>query len=284
MITLANAFSLHLRRFYRTWRHCRHKPIKCASRFSDALHTGPVAGGLEVRMARDFYPRQERQILFFTKRFREQIEAQPDAYGLSFEQCAQYALTQQAFADAFWVVNDPTTATRPARIVKNKARVALEDATRFLARIIRAHPGVTTEMRISLGLSEADVGDGGAPLGAPKEEPVVVVRSNAGRQIEIELRDAVGKIRKPAGVAGALLFVRRADEPSSNLSDWQFIEITTRARETLTFGLEFPAGARVWIMAQWFSPTGARGPESAPISAYLQGALVGPTSVAQMAA
>jgi hypothetical protein len=235
-------------------------------------------------MARDFYPRQESQILFFTQHFRERIEAQPDAYGLSLEQCAQYALTQQAFADAFSVVNNPTTATRPARMAKNNARVALEDATRFLARIIRAHPGVTIEMRISLGLSEADAGDGGAAVPAPKEQPLVLVRTIAGRKIDVELRDDANKSRKPARVAGALLFVQQADAPSANLSDWQFMDISTRARETLTFGPEFPPGAMVWIIAQWFSPTGARGPASRPVCAYLQGGIVGPADVARLAA
>jgi hypothetical protein len=235
-------------------------------------------------MARDFYPRQEGTILSFTRMFSDRIALAPADYGVSIEQCEQYAATQQAFADAYRITNDPTIATRPSRMAKNAAAAALEDATRFLARIIRAHPGVTTTMRIELGLSEADAGEAGAAVGPPKDQPLLIVRSIIGRQIRIQLRDDAYKRRKPAGVIGALLFVVRDEQASADLADWTFMEVTTRARATLTFGTAFPAGAKVWMRAQWFSTTGARGPASEAVCAYLQGGLVSPANIARLAA
>jgi hypothetical protein len=283
-ITLADASPFRSLRYYRTRLPNPLKAIKRPLHRTDERHAGGFAGDAEIHMARDFYPRQQLEILTFTRHFREQIEADPGAYGVSPEQCAQYAVTQQAFADALMIAIDPVTATRSKRTVKDAAGAALEEATRFLARIIRAHPGVTTVMRVELGLSETNPGDGGSAIAPPTEQPTVLVKSIAGPQIQIELRDDAHKRRKPAGVIGALLFVSRADQPSPNLSDWTFMEIATRARETLTFGPEFGAGEKVWVMAQWFSPTGARGPSSRPVHAYLQGGLVMPANLASMAA
>ena len=74
--------------------------------------------------------------------------------------------------------------------------------------------------------------------------PLVIVKSITGRQIHIELRDEANKSRKPAGVSGAVLFVMRDDEPSANVTDWTFMDISTRTRATLRFGAQFPPAAR----------------------------------------
>ena len=235
-------------------------------------------------MARDFYPRQEAAILSFTRNFGDTISLSPGDYGLSVGQCEQYVATQEAFAEAYMIAIDPGTATRSNRAGKDAARVMFEAQTRKLARIIRAQPDVTTQMRINLGLSESDAGEGGAAIARPEQMPRVIVKSVVGREIHIELRDEANKSRKPAGVSGAVLFVMRADEPSANVTDWTFMDISTRTRATLRFGAQFPAGAQVWVMAQWFSTTGARGPASMAVCAYLQGGVVVPANIARKAA
>src|SRR4051812_5836262 len=106
-------------------------------------------------MGRDFFPRQEVDIVAFTRNFKQQIAIAHAALGLSDEQVAHYAATQAVFEAKYSAALNPTTATRPARAAKSDALVALEAETRVLARIIRSNPAVTSDMRLALGMTPA---------------------------------------------------------------------------------------------------------------------------------
>ena len=89
-------------------------------------------------MPRDFYPRPESKIVWFTANFSQRINTAPEVYGISQQQAQDYALLAAAFAQAYQRVNDPTADSSSNHAAKESARVALEKETRVLARTIRA--------------------------------------------------------------------------------------------------------------------------------------------------
>src|SRR5688500_7174633 len=141
------ATAVRRRPFYRTAARDHGERVKSRSRAADPSHAGAADAAMEDRMGRDFYPRPEGEILSFTLNFSQKISVSPGAYGLSVLQCTHYAATYEAFAGQHAIASNPMTATRGARAAKEEARVALEAETRLLARIVRAQPHVTGQMR-----------------------------------------------------------------------------------------------------------------------------------------
>ncbi|HEY7090198.1 MAG TPA: hypothetical protein VH518_19025 [Tepidisphaeraceae bacterium] len=220
-------------------------------------------------MPRDFYPREQAKILQFTENFRDLILAAPGDYGLSVAQAEAYRVTQENFALAYDRARDPSTRTRPAVAGKEDARVALEAATRLLARIIRAMPNVTDQMRINLGLSQPVIAKA-ALLPIPDSRPVVLVVGNVGGGVQVRLRDSVSPRRgKPDGVAGASLFAYAGEAAPADMSLWQYKGSTTRPSANLDFRGATP-GTHFWLAACWYNTRGQPGPVSMPVSIYLQ--------------
>src|SRR3982751_470101 len=101
-------------------------------------------------MPRDFFPRREADIVRFTANFSERINAAPGDYSIPPARAAAYAATQQAFADAYFVVQNPGTNSSAAVVLKDDARVELEAATRSLVKCVTGTETVTDPMRIAL--------------------------------------------------------------------------------------------------------------------------------------
>jgi len=223
-------------------------------------------------MPRDFYPRRDADILNFSSNFKKRIILAPGDYGLSVAQADSYRATQESFALLYTRAIDPDTRTRGAVAAKEDARVALEAETRLLARIVRAAPAVTDEMRINLGLSRSTEGKG-APLPPPDAAPVLVVVGHVGRAVQVRLRDSTSSRRgKPANVAGAALFVYAGAAPPADIARWQFKYNTTRPTASVPCD-DIPPGTKVWLSARWYNPRAEPGPVSTPVGTYLQDGL-----------
>ena len=170
-------------------------------------------------MPRDFFPRPESRILSWSANFKNHILAAPGDYGLTAQQAADYAAVQETFAAAYQTAVNPSTNSASAVLAKNIARQALEALTRSLARIVRADPLVTAEMRFDLGLSLPPAG-GGSPIVPPDAPPVLRVIGSMGRDVVVRLWDRNFPTRrgKPAGVSGAAPFAVVGEAPPARLA------------------------------------------------------------------
>lgn len=221
-------------------------------------------------MARDFIPEREAELLDWSRNFREQIVARPVELGLSAEQAAAYALLDDAYAQEYMLSQTPSTRTPVQIRRKNEAKKALKADARRLARIIRATPGVTNDQRGGLGLTVPDADM--TPAARPSAPPVVSLMPSVGRTVRVRLRDKASPTRrgKPPGTAGAAVLSYVGEHPSDRRSDWSFEGNHTRPIVSINFGPDIPAGAKVWIAAQWYNTRGQTGPMSAAVNVRMQ--------------
>jgi hypothetical protein len=213
-------------------------------------------------MPRDFFPRRESDVLAWTNNFREKIFVAPQTYGLTEEQARHYSDTQTAFAAAYRAAITPGTRTSPAVQAKNTLLRTLEDESRRLARIIRAHPATTNDMKAVLGLAIRSKRRKRVP--APASAPQLFVESVVGTTVNMRLlnAEALGRAR-PRNTLGATVLYFVGDSPPTATSQWSFLLHTSSTRMRKSFGL--PAGTKVWFAAFWNGTRQRRGPTSRPV-------------------
>ncbi|MFT3786330.1 MAG: hypothetical protein QM770_09200 [Tepidisphaeraceae bacterium] len=218
----------------------------------------------------NFLPRRDAELRTWSTAFRDQIVADPNAYGLTSAQAAHYASLHDAFEQC---LSDAVGgATRGPRTVmlKDEARAALESAARGLGRIIRATPGVTDPQRVALGLSQAQ------PQPTPVVRvddfaPIVRVTSTHGRTISIRLDDPTHPSRKgkPRGVVGAAIFAWTGHTLPKTTSAWRFVCNTTRPTCDITFDASHTPGTKVWLTARWLDSQLQPGMPAAPVMQHI---------------
>jgi hypothetical protein len=219
-------------------------------------------------MPRDFYPRREADIVRFTANFSAKINADAPLYGLTEPAAAEYAVVQQAFAQAYAVAQCPSTDSSSATAAKEAERVALERATRPLVRLIKANPNVTDEMRVNLGLPRQTQRRRHVP--APDAAPLLrVVKSVAGA-ISVRLGDATSMRRgKPRDVCRAVVLGYIGENPPADPRQWSLAAIPSRATAQLHFNPNLPPGTKVWLTACWTNARQERGPLCEPVVTHL---------------
>src|SRR5438128_954067 len=106
----------------------------------------------------DFLPRRGFDFLNWSRAFDQQINSDPQAFGIRPEDAAEYAMRHAAFAEAMQTANAPGSRTVPSIARKSTAEAALKQLARALVRAVKLHAGVTPSQRIGLGLSGGRAG------------------------------------------------------------------------------------------------------------------------------
>jgi hypothetical protein len=221
----------------------------------------------------DFLPRREADLLQWSRNFDQKINAAPGDYALTAGQAADYRTLHDAFAEAFKLSQQASTRTPLALMAKDEAKAALLGFARVLAGVVRAAPGVDDLRRLQLGLTVRTEGRR-ARIGRPTEAPhvfVYAVPECCAVRVRVFDPGSAHRTAKPAGIAGATILTFVGEEPPLVLSEWTLGVQTTRTTAEVRFPRVLPPGARVWVIAQWFNPTGQRGPASPPASTRVAG-------------
>ncbi|MEX0777547.1 MAG: hypothetical protein WD042_17720 [Phycisphaeraceae bacterium] len=234
-------------------------------------------------MSKWYLPKSDSGLLGWARNFGPKISASPGDYGLSEAQAAAFAAAAEAYAAAFRRAGDPQTRTRVAVVEKNAARAALRDEARELARVVRAHPGVTDEQRSVLGLTVPRPAVRRTP--APAERPTVQVVAMEGRTATLRLA-TLGSSRRgrPVGAIGAMVMSHAGANWPADPAAWRIEGVTTRTKVVLTLRPDIAPGSKVWFTAKWLSPRLEPGPMAHPEMTYTQFGGVGSTRARTLAA
>jgi hypothetical protein len=249
--------------FYRTAGLLPHIPIKFTSPLDEATVTK------ETTMPRDFYPRADAQVLEFTRNMSVRVSADPQAYGFSDQIAADYAAVQQAFAQAFAATSANGTNCSTAYQVKKDAAVALEQATRSLARQMKADPDVSAVLLQNVALSRT--GPRRNHVQVPSDPPVMQIVDQRGSTLTLTVFES-GSTRRglPRDVSSVSICGFVGDQPAVNIKDFFQMRESSRAnRVTVQFSQQLPLGTKVWLTARWRNARGEAGPGCAPVYAYL---------------
>jgi hypothetical protein len=221
------------------------------------------------RMPKGFLPNADQALLYWSKNFSAQINADYGAYGLSLADATQYAALHASFAAAL-AASAPQIRSVVSTAAKNEARALLRMRASQLSSIIKGQSNVTDVQRIALGLNVR-----AKPTKSPRPEaaPGLSVESVRGWTVRIRLYDVAtsGTRARPARTSGAALFSFIGDEPPTNASQWRFEQNTGSTLLEVTFPATIAPGTGVWLSAAWFDGRKRSGPMSEPIRTNLQG-------------
>lgn len=223
-------------------------------------------------MPNDYLPLTDAGLLGWSGHFGTTVAAAPEALGLRVDQAEDYAQTQSAYALAYGRAVDPVTRGGSTVFAKNSARQRLIFASRQLVRIIQACPRVSDAQRLALGIPiRTPPSAARRAVPPPEEAPRIDVEAVHGLTMDLRLRDAVGRPRRPADAAGARIDYRLQDPATGRDGPWQWIANTRARRLSITpNGPEARPGLRCWLRARWYTRTQKNGPWSEPACTRLQ--------------
>ncbi|MEO6434282.1 MAG: hypothetical protein ABIP55_00775 [Tepidisphaeraceae bacterium] len=232
----------------------------------------------------DFLPRRDAELLGWARNFRDKIVASAQAYGLDPQQAADFSDKVDVFAADYQAVASPSTRTRSATVRKDGSRAAMKQDARRLAAIARAHPGVSGEQRIELGLSLRE--ERRTRGGRPRTVPQLVIRSATGHTVTLRIRNGQSGKRggRAEGLAGAAVFSYTGEQPPGRRSQWSLRGFATRGRFNVRLESDTAPGSRVWLSACWLSAALRRGPACTPILTNIAGGPAGPVAADLLAA
>jgi hypothetical protein len=219
----------------------------------------------------DFLPRRESDLLNWSIVFARAIESDPESFGLTEMQAAEYRTLHDSFAAACAVSQQPSTRTRSNVAGKDTAKAAAIAAARVL--VARASKVVSNEQCIALGL-RVRAARRASRIPPPALPPQLHVQSIGGRNaLRVRLADAAssGRRSKPAGAGSAVILTHVGEAPPNASSLWNLARQATRTTVDIEFPSSVPPGAKVWVVAAWLSPTCRRGPNSEAVAARVTG-------------
>lgn len=214
-------------------------------------------------MAQSYIPTREADLLSWSQNLYDKLTATPADYGLTAEQVVPFAAAQEAFKAAYAAAIDPATRTTPIIADKNTKKKAMIEDARLLVSVLQGWPEMTDQKRETLEIPVRDYDP--TPIGPPTEMPVLRIAAVNGPVLDLELRQEDGENkRKPDGVRGVWIYTHVGDNPPAELTAWQFRGGSTKSNPQVVFDETVAPGTRVWVTAQWVSPTDRPGPACAP--------------------
>ncbi|WP_404304983.1 hypothetical protein [Neorhodopirellula lusitana] len=207
----------------------------------------------------------------FCRDFSTEINKAPTDYGLTQTDAEDYAVLQTAFETAYDASISPMTRTPYIVTTVRQLRGELTKLTRRLVDLCQASADMTDAKRRALGIT---IRKNPTPHPVPQTYPLIEIRSQRQNTIKFNLRDVdlrSGRVRKPAGVTGAMVYTHIGNHPPTSLSDWtlQGTESKTSCEISMPEDTEF--GATLWIAAAWLNTRLESGPLGDPASTRLGG-------------
>ena len=218
---------------------------------------------------KNYLPTREADLIEWAVSFNANISKDPASFGLTLEDATDYAAAVSAAQTSVNLATDPATRTGP--VVQRKAidLQALKSLSRSLVKQIQARPRTTDEQRRLLAITIPDK----IPTrhGPPTDMPDVDIVSAVSRFLGIEIRRTDGERGKPAGCIGANVYYAVSDTVPTTSDGWTHAGLSTRLSYQFQLPDIVPAGATVWVAANYINNKGEVGPLSNAVSTNLPG-------------
>ena len=218
---------------------------------------------------KDYLPTRIADLIEWMNAFFANIAAFGQSVGLSEQAVTDFGTTLTRAREAVALASDPATRTRPIVERQQDDLDTLRRSTRGLVRQIQAHPQTTDEQRRTLGITVPDRNS--TPKPAPSEEPVVVVTRAVRRTVAIKMRREDGRRGKAPGCIGMNVYYAVGEIVPTTIGGWTHVGQCTRTDYAITLPDDVPAGATVWVTANYYNGKGETGPLADAISTNLPG-------------
>ncbi len=216
-----------------------------------------------------YLPTREAEFLDWCQSFDRNLAADPTAFGVTELIVADYQTTLTRFETSYALATDPATRTRPVLVRKDKDKDTLRRSTQSIVRQIQARPQTTDEQRRLLNITVPDRNP--TQSVPPTDMPDVQIIQAIRHTIQVRLRREDGGRGKPAGCVGANIYYAVSPTIPTTSEGWTHAGQATRSTHQITLPESTPAGATVWIAANWYNGRAETGPLSDAISTNLPG-------------
>jgi hypothetical protein len=213
---------------------------------------------------KDYIPRSDLAFLEWAGIFVNRLPALMDRIGFPAETYAQLKALYDDFAAKMTAVEDTSTRTRAAVLLKNDARKTLEAAIRHAVKwYLTGNELLTVEDRTLLGLRIYKTHRSLTP--APTVSPLFSIEPKGGQRLSIRFSASSEKFRhiyaKPEGVRAVEIQWSILAEPPHHSDDLRHSVIATRSPYIFQFAME-EAGKRCYFCLRWENTRGEKGPWS----------------------
>ena len=218
---------------------------------------------------KNYLPSRTADLIDWAVAFHGNLAAGPTEFGLSEQAVAEYLTTLTRARQSVALASDPATATRP--IVGRKAAdlETLRRSSRSLVKQVQARPQTTDEQRRLLRITVPDRKP--TPHAPPPEMPDVQIAFAVRHTIALRVRREDGGRGRPAGTTGANVYYAVGATVPSTAGGWTHACQATRMGCQIELPAATPAGATVWVAANWYNGRGEVGPLSDAVSTNLPG-------------
>jgi hypothetical protein len=222
-------------------------------------------------MAAPYIPRADGEFRDWLNQFANAIAREPWAVMLMPADAAKLVELARRYEAAYVKVRAGGQGPPAAVAEKNRIRREAWDTVRRIAMRIKRNRGITTALKIELGIHPDHRCQSRIP--APRTAPVLaVIEAHNGVHVLRYFDPAAPSRRaKPYGVVEMQMFVAVGDEPAGEPSGPGFLY---RARRHV-FQVPLPpqhAGKMATYFGRWVTQRGLAGPWSAPVSMIIVGA------------
>jgi hypothetical protein len=216
-------------------------------------------------MANPYIPTRDSLLVDWAENFSNKISASPGTYGLTPGDAVAIAALVDGFSDAYALVADPATKTKPVVAAKDAAKAAMLSGVRPYAILIRNNLGVSNQAKLDLGLTVPDPTP--TPIPAPTTSPMLTLIGSTPGQLTLRASDQnTPDLRaKPFGVIALHLFAAEQGDSVPTFEDSRYVGTFTRQPMALDTAA-FTPGKTLHLWARWVTRTGKYGPWSSSIS------------------
>lgn len=222
-------------------------------------------------MSTSYIPPRDADLLSWSLNFATLIAASPATYGLMSSDAAAITVAQTLYSTDYAIAISPSTRTPQSIQAKDTSKVQLLATVRPYAQQVANNAGVSSSLKISLGLNGRT--NTPTPVAAPTSNPVLVVQSALPYQHILRYRDALvspSVKAKPANVTQAQIYAMVSVTPVTDPALLSFLGVNTKSPFAITWDSS-NVGKQAYYAARWQTRTGLVGPWSPIISFTVAG-------------
>ena len=228
-------------------------------------------------MRNTFLPNTDAGLQVWSANLSDKINAQPELYHVSVQTAQEYRALHEDFASAMQECNDPDTRTRGRVARKNNHRAAVKKRASQIVSQIKGAGDISIELLTGLSIKLRKKNNSRIP--PPSSGPIVVIERVDRNVAYVRLIDAdkPGGWGRPARATGAIVSTYTSElDPPTDIKQWHTHRNVGRTRLQLPFPSDLTPGAKVWIVACWFSNRKECSPFSVVVNTRIPGGGAGP--------
>ena len=181
------------------------------------------------------------------------------AYNLTAAIGTELLAARGAYETDLAAATEPSTRTKGTINQKNISKRAYLAILRTAAKLVKAGPDVTEQMKIDAGLPIPDMNP--TPVGPPESFPLSTLSPQGAARNELRLADSATptKRARPKNAVAAEVRMAVVDSPATAPANWDRTLFVTKALTEIASD-ESDAGKTLIVQSRWLGSKGQVGP------------------------